>query len=88
MAPEKLIFDNSKFQCEYDLNDPQKTSLLQHTIMEFMDEVRKTTSGTSPSIDKSNRALVNEFCEFVDDKEVWHLAQAVIPEFRFSLVEQ
>ena len=39
------------------------------------------------TIDGQNRQLVNEFCRFIDDKEVWHLAQMVIPEFRLLLVE-
>lgn len=78
------IFNRQKLdKARYDINNPLDAARFQHNVMEFMSLIRN--SDRSNDI---NQQLVDEFCEFVDDKEVWHLAQMVVPEFRLSLVKQ
>lgn len=88
MAP--IIFDYQKLdKAKYDVHNPLDAARFQQNVMEFMDLVRETTVGDfNDKSNNENRRLVDEFCRFVNDKEVWHLAQMVIPEFRSSLVEQ
>ena len=81
----QIVFDHQKLnKARYDVHNPLDAACFQRTVMEFMDLIRNTVVGGN----NNNRHLVDEFCRFVDDKEVWHLAQMVIPEFRSSLVEQ
>ena len=87
----QMIFDHQKLdKARYDINNPLDAARFQHNVMEFMDLVRNTdvVGELSDRNNNINRQLVDGFCGFVDDKEVWHLAQMVIPEFRSSLMEQ
>ena len=86
----QMTFDHQKLiQARCDVHNPLDAARFQHTVMEFMDLVRNTVIGELSDGSKNEvRQLVDEFCRFVNDKEVWHLAQMVIPEFRSSLVEQ
>ncbi len=36
----------------------------------------------------NDQKLLDEFCNFVNDSEVWHLAQTVTPEFRLAKEDQ
>ena len=85
-----MIFDHQKLdKARYDINNPLDAARFQHNVMEFMNLVRNTViDELSDRSNNENRQLVDEFCGFIDDKEVWHLAQMVVPEFRLSLVEQ
>ena len=75
-----LAFDWTRFNKEnYDLNDPLGAAKFLRTTMDFMDLLREDQS---PTLDTDG--LLIEFCFFVDDSEVWHLAQTVVPEFRTS----
>lgn len=82
----QITFDYRKLdKTGYDINNPLDAARFQYNVMEFMDLVRHTVIN---KLSDTNRQLVEKFCKFVDDKEVWHLAQMVVPEFRLSLMEQ
>ena len=84
-----IVYDRNNFNCEtYDLNDPIQVGRFQNNVKSFMDLVRATFHGSNTEIDAANSQMVEEFCKFVDDKEVWNLASMVVPEFRTSLSEQ
>ena len=51
------------------------------TSGEFMDLVRQDAFQRP-----EDTALLDRFCELVDSKHVWNLAQMVIPEFRSAAV--
>ena len=87
----QIIFDDQKLnKARYDVHNPLDAARFQRNVMEFIDLIRNTVVGgkLSDESNNNNRHLVNEFCRFVDDKKVWHLAQMVIPKFRSSLVKQ
>ena len=48
----------------------------QNTVFDFVKLV-KENSLDSPC----GTELMNKFCKFVTDREVWHLAQMVVPRF-------
>ena len=70
-------------QKSYDLNNPLEAARFQQTVLDFM-ELARVDESTVPNAD----GILTEFCEFVDDPEVWHLAQTVVPEFRSSAEAQ
>ena len=74
---KKLVKSN------YDLNNPLDTARFQQVVSEFMKLVRADSLG-----DPNGEELIDKFCKLVDDKQVWHLAQMVVPEFRSGREEQ
>ena len=82
MAQDK--FDPAKFdKSQYDRNKPLDLARFQHTVKQFMVLLRNNDL-TYPN----DQELLNQFCSFVDDAEVWHLAQTVILEFRSAKEDQ
>lgn len=74
---EKLV------KSEYNLNNPLDTARFQQTVSEFMKPVRADSLN-----DPNGEELMDKFCKLIDDKQVWYLAQMVIPEFRSGREEQ
>ena len=74
---KKLVKSN------YDLNNPLDTAQFQQTVYKFMEPVRADSLGNP-----NGEELMDKFCKLVDDKQVWHLAQMVVPEFRSGREEQ
>ena len=85
----QMIFNLQKLdKTRYDINNPLDAARFQQNVIEFMDLVRSANISELSKSNNESRKLVDKFCKFVDDKDVWHLAQMVIPEFRSSLEEQ
>ncbi len=76
-------FSERLIKANYDLNNPLDAARFQQTVFEFMKLVKGNSLG-----DPNGAELMDQFCKFVDDKQVWHLAQTVVPEFRSSREEQ
>lgn len=76
-------FSERLIKSRYDPNDPLKVAQFQETVFEFMKLVRDDNLG-----DPNGAKLMDKFCELVNDKKVWHLAQMVVPEFRSTREEQ
>lgn len=82
MAQDK--FDAARFDGgQYDRNEPLHFARFQRTVEEFMVLLRNNDL-TYPK----DRGLLDVFCKFVDNAEVWHLAQTVAPEFRSAKEDQ
>lgn len=82
MAQDK--FDAAQFDGgQYDRNEPLDLARFQRTVERFMVLLRSNDL-TCPN----DQGLLDEFCKFVDNSEVWHLAQTVTPEFRLAKEEQ
>ena len=61
----------------YDLSKPLEAARFQRTAMDFLAGVRANAfHGPEGS------RLMDEFCAFVSSRDVWRLAQNVVPEFR------
>ena len=82
MSPK--MFDSARFcPSGYDLNNPLDCAKFQHTVEEFMGSVRDNTFRYP-----TDQKLLDEFCGFVNNKEVWCLAQTMVPEFRLAREDQ
>lgn len=55
----------------------------QRTILDFMALVRDDAFDSL-----GGGQLVKDFCGLVNHKDVWHLAEMVVPEFRMSKAEK
>lgn len=75
-------FDRVRFG-PYNRNEPLHLARFQRTVGDFMVLLRDDVL-TLPNDQK----LLDEFCNFVNDSEVWHLAQTVTPEFRLAKEDQ
>ena len=76
-------FSERLMKSGYNLDDPLEAARFQKTVLEFMKNVRDDSLGGP-----SGKELMDKFCKLVDDREVWHLAQMVVPEFRSAREEQ
>ena len=76
-------FSERLVKANYDFNNPLEAARFQKTIFEFMKLVKDDSLG-----DPNGEELMDKFCKLVNDREVWHLAQTVVPEFRSSREEQ
>ena len=84
MSRSGIDFDMERLRKQaYDLNNPLHSARFQCTVINFMEIVKSPATSSRLTHDDMNR-----FCDFVDDQPVWHLAQTVVPEFRYALVEQ
>ena len=82
MAPAK--FDSARFhKDQYDQNEPLHLARFQRIVEEFVPLLRANDL-TYPD----NQRLLDDFCTFIDDPEVWHLAQMLTPEFRLAKEDQ
>ena len=80
------MFDSTRLQKGgYDLNNPLDSVKFQRTVEVFMALVRSNKLQHSES---AHKVLVDQFCDFVDNEEVWCLAQSMIPEFRLAKEDQ
>lgn len=61
----------------YNLSDPLEGPRLQRVPLEFMEDVRNNVFQGPHGLE-----LMDKFCTFISSKDVWHLAQMVVPEFR------
>ncbi|KAL8730677.1 MAG: hypothetical protein Q9166_003869 [cf. Caloplaca sp. 2 TL-2023] len=66
----------------YNFDDPIEAARCQTNVYEFMQHVYKN-SFKGPE----GKTLVDKFCNLVRHKEVCHLAEMVVPEFRMSISE-
>ena len=76
-------FSERLVKANYDFNNPLEAARFQKTVFEFMKLVKDDSLG-----DPNGEELMDKFCKLVNDREVWHLAQMVVPEFRSSREEQ
>lgn len=75
-------FDETRLERgTYDYAEPLSMGRFMRTSREFMDLVRRDAFHRP-----ENTPLLDRFCEFVDSKHVWNLAQMVVPEFRSAAV--
>ena len=78
-----MTFSERLIKSKYNLDYPLDAARFQQTVFEFMELVR------DDSLDDPNgEELIDKFCNLVNDKEVWSLAQMVVPEFRSTREEQ
>ncbi len=80
---DSQAFSERLIKANYDFNNPLDAARFQRTVFEFMKLVNANSLG-----DPKGAELMDQYCKFVDDKEVWHLAQTMVPEFRSSREEQ
>lgn len=71
-------FDTVRFE-PYNWNEPLYLARFQRAVEDFMVLLRNDV--LTSSIDQK---LLDDFCNFVNDAEVWHLAPMVTPEFRLA----
>ena len=76
-------FSERLVKANYDFNNPLDAARFQHTVFEFMKLVKDDSFG-----DPNGEELMDKFCKLVNDREVWHFAQTVVPEFRSAREEQ
>ena len=65
----------------YDYADPLSMARFMRTSREFMELVRQDAFRRP-----EDTPLLDQFCELVNSKHVWNLAQMVVPEFRSAAV--
>lgn len=58
-------------------NDAFQAACAQNDVMAFMEKVRRRELAAEGA-----RALVDEFCQFLNEERTWHLMEVVVPELR------
>ena len=88
-----VSFDHKKLlKATYDPNEPLDAAKFQNMVLRFMEKVRQARlqdpSDRHNGVDRQSKKTIKAFCNLVSDKEVWGLAQMVVPEFRAAMEEQ
>lgn len=58
-------------------NDAFEAACAQNDVMAFMEKVRRRELAAN-----SAKALVDDFCRFLNEERTWHLMEVVVPELR------
>lgn len=75
-------FDATRFHEACDPNSATDLCRVQMTIFDFVTLVK-----AGALIMGRDEELAEDFCRFVDHKEIWHLAEMMVPEFRTGELE-
>ena len=75
-ATQQFDFDKGSYGLRRPLW-PQDAARFQIIVVDFMDLVRQKDGLKDPD----DRPLVDRFCKFIDDMDMWHLVEPMVPEF-------